>query len=75
MVSDKLAGLTEMAGGNGGGTAGQVIVKLYVWLPVHPLVSVAVTMNVYAPDVMGVPERTPADDKPRSVGNAPDVME
>jgi hypothetical protein len=54
---------------------GQFIVTLYDWLPVHPLVSVAVTVNVYVPDAVGVPDSTPVDEfNERPVGSVPDVL-
>jgi hypothetical protein len=55
---------------------GQDIVRLYDWLPVHPLVSVAVIVNVYVPDTVGVPDSTPVDEfKKTPVGKVPDVVE
>ena len=53
---------------------GQVIVTLYARLPGHPLVSVAVTVNAYGPAAVGVPDRTPADDKVTPVGKVPNVV-
>jgi hypothetical protein len=40
----------------------------------QPLVSVAVAVNLYRPEVNGVPESEPVADKSKPVGKAPDEM-
>jgi hypothetical protein len=42
-------------------------------LEITPLVSVAVTENVEVPKDVGVPEITPAAERPRPAGGWPDV--
>src|SRR5438093_548810 len=54
--------------------AGVPIVKVIVRLPVQPLTSVAVTVNVNMPAMVGVPEIVPIDEIVNPVGNAPLVV-
>lgn len=52
--------------------AGQVMVRLYVWVAVHAVaVSVAWTVKLNVPPAAGVPESTPADDSVSPVGKVP----
>src|SRR5438270_303131 len=45
------------------------IVIVYVWLPLKPLASVAITVNVNKPVVVGLPLSTPLSDSVRPGGN------
>ena len=48
-----------------------LMTTVYVLLPVQPSESVAVTVKVNTPVVVGVPESTPPDCKIRPGGNEP----
>ncbi len=52
--------------------AGQLIVMLYAREPVQPL-EVAVTVKLNVPVEVGVPERTPPDERVTPAGNVPVV--
>ena len=49
------------------------IIIVYARLPEHPLASVAVTVKVKLPPVVGVPEITPEDESVSPVGSVPVV--
>jgi hypothetical protein len=50
---------------------GQLIVMLYDCTPVQPFVSVASTVKLFVPNTVGVPDRTPDEDKLNPVGRLP----
>jgi hypothetical protein len=54
-------------------TVAHTILNVYVRLPEHSLASVAVTVKVYVPGVVGLPERTPMVDRLKPGGRDPDV--
>jgi hypothetical protein len=53
--------------------AGHVTLSEYERLPVHPLLSVAVTVNVDDPAALGVPVSAPPDASDTPAGNVPEV--
>jgi hypothetical protein len=53
---------------------GQFIVTWYCCEPVQPELSVANSVNVYVPDAVGVPDKTPADDNVNPVGSVPELL-
>jgi hypothetical protein len=54
-------------------TVAHVILVVYVRLPEHSLASVAVTVKVYVPGVVGLPERDPVVDRLKPGGSDPEV--
>jgi hypothetical protein len=52
---------------------GQVITCVNVRIPVHPMASVAVTVNVEDPASEGVPVSVPWPDNESPAGSEPDV--
>ena len=50
------------------------MVTVYDRFPVHPCASVAVTVKLKFPTVVGVPDKSPAKERVSPPGNVPDVV-